>query len=82
MKLEIAEQIVDYINEHNLAEKGEIELYESYSGRRMFGDKTTGITLTRPYMQGLIGYAAARLGIDADELPHRIDNLGLSMIVY
>jgi hypothetical protein len=47
---------------------GEARLYEGYSGRFMFGERTFGVVTSRWYLPKKIKY--------------RIDNLGFDYIVY
>lgn len=65
MELAQAKRLISRINKNG----GKARIYEGYSGRGMFGDKTTGV-VCGPY------------DIDFKKTKFRYDNLGLDMIVY
>ena len=66
MKLETAKAIVKRINKKEGEEVA--RLYENYSGRGMFGRKTTGVV-------------APSLALPNSK-KYSIDNMGLDMIIY
>lgn len=70
MKLEDAKAIV------KAAEEGDVELYENYSGRGMYGELTTGVTGS----QSAIIRAAEDAGIRTSGF--RWDDIGMDMIAY
>lgn len=72
MKLTHAQQIVAFLTESG----EEATLYEDYSGRCMYGRKTTGIVTSSV---GDVAHAMAQLGIDDSR---RSDSMGLDYIVY
>lgn len=65
MKLSTARALARRVREAG----GEATVYEGYSGRGMFGEKTTGVVMDR--------YSAQRFG-----RKHARDNMGLDVIVY
>lgn len=60
----------------------DVEVREGYSGRGMYGRKVTGLVVADVSDLIAIGFAAAEAGIDMDDLPHRYDSMGRSIIVY
>ena len=72
MKLEHAQQIVEYLED----EGTEARLYKGYSGRAMYGRETSGVVSASV---GDITYAMGALGIK-----ERIqtDSMGLDIIAY
>jgi len=86
MRRELAEMITEQCG----------ELYEEYSGRGMFGNRTTGVSLSQydPSWSELVATTAFALGeMSADEYDTayelfedlkrvRTDSLGLGTIVY
>lgn len=66
MKLATAKAMVKRINERD--GEGTARLYENYSGRCMYGSTTTGVVLP--------GWAIPKRN------KHRVDNMGLDMILY
>lgn len=92
MQREIALKIQEVANDY--AGDYEVEIYEEYSGRGMFGRTTTGITGITPTQlcQLVINYASEFCMYDEDgggfvesmfEIDQlRSDNLGLDMIIY
>ena len=86
LTLDEANDIVDYIK-GSLDLGGhddwfDIDVFEDYSGRGMHGKTTVAFKV--PSEDGLlaIGFAAAKLDIDPDKLPTRIDDLGLGIVIY
>ena len=72
MQLRNAERIADALE----AEGVDVEIYEDYSGRGMFGSQTAGVVVKDP---GSVELIMSQLGIEDSQ---RRDNMGLSYIVY
>jgi len=72
MKLEDAEQIVDFLDSEGV----EATLYEDYSGRAMFGTTTAGVVTSNA---GDVAYAMGALSL---KLTPRTDSMGLDIISY
>ena len=70
MELATAKRIVKRINGPDSDGKIIARLYEDYSGRGMFGAKTTGVVLP--------GYHIT----EQMRKKYRLDNMGLDMIIY
>lgn len=71
MELATAKRIVKRLNANNEpGQKPTAALYEGYSGRAMYGSKTTAVVLP--------GYMIS----DAMRKKYRVDNLGLDMVIY
>lgn len=87
MNRDTAELIVEAL--HNYGED-EAELYEDYSGRGMYGRNTTGVVVenTGAILPAVVEYLRDNVceECDWDGIPDfesmRLDNLGLSYIVY
>jgi len=82
MTNEQAEDIVDYI--HAIGNV-DVEFYESYSGRAMYGQEVGAITIDSSESLMTAGHAIGRaiddLGLDC-KIPTRSDSLGYDTIVY
>lgn len=82
MKLETAKKIAEHLNECG----EDVRIHEGYSGRAMYGEKTTGLVVAHPTIMFSIGMAAETLSReDAHfEPPESVnfDSLGLDVIVY
>ena len=77
MTLEQAEQIVEWIEDNVYSV--DIELYENYSGRGMYGNAVPGFVTDSPEV---VTYACGVLGIPWNETPQRTDSMGMSRIIY
>lgn len=77
MNLETAEKIIEYIadNFYTL----DVEIYEDYSGRGMFGETCVGFVTDTPWA---IWYACGALEIPEADIPTCMDSMGLSTIIY
>lgn len=61
----------------------DVNIYEDYSGRSMFGATTTGFTVDGgPAQVMVLGIALHKIGIDPIDFPQRQDQLGLQTIIY
>ena len=89
MKKEIAEALIEIMEE--FCEENAAKIYEEYSGRGMYGDKTTGIVVSS--VGDLIAAIISRADLlvedeyeftDAkfDVKSIRIDSLGRDTIIY
>ena len=78
MDVDVARKIVDFLS----ARGNEVRLREDYSGRGMYGERTVGIVVDGTYGVVMIGYAAARLGVDPADLPGFQDSMGYDLVVY
>ena len=89
MKLEVAQALVEAAADIGV----EMDIYEDYSGRSMYGTKTTGVTYASEVdLMKAAAYVAGAIGdgsIDTmelpdfiDELPSRRDNMGHDFIAY
>ncbi|MCA1807132.1 MAG: hypothetical protein LC687_04695 [Actinobacteria bacterium] len=78
MYLEEAQEVVDILQGYGF----DVEIYEDYSGRGMFGEKTTGIVVREHGIGLMIGYACSEAQLDLDSVPTRSDSLGLDAIYY
>jgi hypothetical protein len=76
MNIEAANKIIQELE--NMGEEG--TLYEDYSGRGMYGTTTVGIASDCPPVY--IGYAAGAAGLEYDDVPHKMDSLGMGYIYY
>lgn len=71
MELSTAKSIVKRLNKDIPdGEKKVAKLYEGYSGRGMFGTKTSAVVLP--------GWAIS----DSMRKKYRVDNMGLDMVIY
>ena len=73
MELKTAKSIVTRLNkglEPNARGRLPVTLYEDYSGRGMFGTKTSAVVLP--------GYMIT----DQMRKKYRVDNMGLDMVIY
>lgn len=68
MEMAQAKRLVARLNKGKDENAKKAKLYENYSGRGMFGAKTTGVVCA--------SYEVPQ------NTKHRVDNLGLDMIVY
>jgi hypothetical protein len=85
MKLEFAQKLAD-------ASDGELDLYEDYSGRGMFGKTTAGITGSKKSIMRTAIIVGFEMGSNGEEHQFeefletidnlRFDNLGMDMIAY
>ena len=75
MTFDEAEGIVDLM----VDEGYEAEVRAEYSGRGMYGKTVVGIVADDIV---LIGYFAAKAGVEIDDLPRRQDSMGTSIVVY
>lgn len=72
--------------ENNSNGESRAELYEGYSGRGMYGDKTTGVVFSR--FGELLEAALVEAKENSEELPDfegadiRQDSLGMDIIIY
>jgi hypothetical protein len=69
MKLETAKLIADADG------TGDVEVYEGYSGRGMYGDETTGITGPESDLVAAIARAGVDLEPGSDEANSFVDDL-------
>lgn len=85
MKLELAKVIVEVCE----VEGFEAEVYEDYSGRMMYGEKTTGVTVED--LGGLMTALINNTDIlqrhcvehgQSDRSEFRMDSLGFDTIIY
>lgn len=75
MRHEVACEIVDICHGAGV----DAELFEGYSGRFMYGEKTTGVVVSST---SDMMYALAGAGGIVVESTFRTDSLGLNTIVY
>jgi hypothetical protein len=59
----------------------EASVYPDYSGRFMYGETCVGI-VTSPGASLALGAALAAVGVAAEDMPRRTDNMALDMIYY
>lgn len=79
LDLEQLEQLVD--EAYELSWAPEMEIREEYSGRAMYGDTVPAIVADTDVRPELF-YAAGVLGIDFEDVPKRIDSMGLGVVIY
>ncbi len=78
MTTDQAEALVEQLLEAGVA----AEVMDGYSGRAMFGERTTAVTLGRPLGMAAAGVAAVLSGMRAEEaLRLRCDDFGLGEVI-
>lgn len=80
LDLEQLEELVDNA-ENYVGGWTEIEVREDYSGRGMYGKSVPAVVADNDIRPALF-YAAGELGIDFDEVPQRLDSMGLGVVIY
>lgn len=80
MDLEQLEELIEEADNY-AARWGDTEIRESYSGRGMFGASVPAVVASEDIRPQLF-YAAGVLGIDFNDVPCRIDNMGLGVVIY
>lgn len=76
LTLDIAEEV-----ELNAGLDG-LEVIPDYSGRGMYGEETIAFSLGRAADMMRLGVALVEAGVEPRDLPHRVDSLGLGIVVY
>jgi len=78
MTFEQAEQIADELQSAGR----DVEARDGYSGRGMYGDEVAALVLENTADLIAVGWVAQDLGIELDDLPRRIDSMGLGIVLY
>ena len=78
MKKSLAEKMIDACNEEGI----ELEIYEEYSGRGMYGKTTTGIVIAQNDPMEDVMVACRKHDVNIRSSEFQKDSLGLSKIIY